>query len=99
MVWNYEVDHDSEDGYTWRKVGTDYKVGSRQELLFWRVIDAASGASSKDYFYSPREYEAFSGNTIDPHQVETWNEQHNTAVVHAVNASRVTEQRIESTTS
>ena len=80
MVWNYETDHNTVDGYTWRKIATDYKVGSREELLFWRVMVAANGAASKDYFYSPRDYAAFSGNNIDMYkeQIDAWSEQHKT---------------------
>lgn len=79
MVWSYEVD--LEDGYAWKKVPTEHKVGSRAELLFWRVKDAASGETSKDYFYSHHEYEAFSGNSIDQYeeQVDAWTEQHKAA--------------------
>lgn len=82
MVWNYQVDHGAEDGYEWKKVPTEYRVGTRAELLFWRVMDAASGATSKDFFYSPHEYEAFSGVSIDQYkeQVEAWTEQHTNAL-------------------
>jgi len=82
MVWNYQVDQNTEAGYSWVKIPTDYKVGTRAELLFWRVMDAAHCATSKDFFYSPHEYEAFSGNSVDEYkeQVDAWNEQHKTAL-------------------
>ena len=81
MVWDYQADHNSEEGYTWKKVPTQYKVGSHQELLFWRVMDTVNGASSKDYFYSPREYEVFSGISMDEYKdkVACWAEQYNAA--------------------
>jgi hypothetical protein len=48
------------NGYAWVKVPTNYKVGSRQELLFWCVMNA-TGGTSKEYFYSPQDYESFLG--------------------------------------
>jgi hypothetical protein len=64
------------------KIPTDYKVGTRAELLFWRVMDAAHGATSKDFFYSPHEYEMFSGIPISENteQVDAWNDQHKMAL-------------------
>lgn len=80
MVWNHQVDHSTEEGYSWVKIPTDYKVGTRAELLFWRVMD--HGGMCKDFFYSPHEYEAFSGNPISEYkeQVDAWNEQHKAAL-------------------
>lgn len=82
MVWHYHVDKGSEDGYKWAKVPTDYKVGTREELLFWRVMDTNGATSSKDYFYSPHEYEAFSGIPMDQYkeQVDAWDVQHKAAL-------------------
>ena len=81
MVWNYQVDHNT-GGFSWVKIPTDYKVGTRAELLFWRVMDAAHGATSKDFFLSPRDYEVFSGNPVSEYmeQVYAWNEQHKMAL-------------------
>ncbi len=81
MVWEYQID-DAEHEYVWNKVATQYKVGSYQEALFWRVIDTANGITSKDYFYSPRDYEAFSGISMDQYkeQVEAWNQQYQAAM-------------------
>jgi|APSaa5957512576_1039674.scaffolds.fasta_scaffold26950_1 hypothetical protein len=82
MVWNYQVDHNTEEGYSWVKIPTDYKVGTRAELLFWRVMDVVHGTMSKDFFYSPHEYEVFSGITISEYteQVDAWNDQHKMAL-------------------
>ena len=81
MVWNYQVDQTTEDGYTWVKVPTNYKVGSRQELLFWRVMNA-TGGTSKEYFYSPQDYESFSGVPMSEYQEQTnaWHIQHKDAL-------------------
>lgn len=85
MVWNYqvndntEVDHNTEEGYSWVKIPTDYKVGTRAEFLFWRVMDAAHGATSKDFFYSPHEYEVFLGIPISE-EYTAWNDQHKMAL-------------------
>lgn len=81
MVWDYQVDPE-EGSYAWKKVPTEYKMGSRAELLFWRVMDAANSATVKDFFYSPHEYEEFSGNSMDQYkeQVAAWTEQHKAAV-------------------
>uniref|UniRef100_A0A6C0IXY8 Uncharacterized protein n=1 Tax=viral metagenome TaxID=1070528 RepID=A0A6C0IXY8_9ZZZZ len=79
MVWNYQVDHNTE-GYSWVKVPTEYKVGTRAEFLFWRVMDAAHSSTEKDFFYSHREYEAFSGNPVDKEQADAWDEQHKSAL-------------------
>lgn len=70
------------DDYVWNKVATEYRVGSRQELLFWRVMNSAGGATSKDYFYSPSDYEAFSGISMELYreQIDAWNEQHVSAM-------------------
>jgi len=82
MVWNYQADHNTKEGYSWVKVPTEYIVGTRAELLFWRVMDVANGATSKNFFYSPDDYQAFSGNPIDEYkeQVVAWAEQHNSAL-------------------
>lgn len=80
MVWDYQDDQDSENDYAWNRVPTEYKVGSRAELLYWRV--KANGDTSKDFFYSPHDYEAFSGVSIDQYkvQVDAWTEQHKAAL-------------------
>jgi hypothetical protein len=82
MVWNYQTDHNTEESYSWVQVPTEYRVGTRAELLFWRVTNAAHGTTSKDFFYSPREYEVFSGNSIDEYkeQVDAWTEQQKSAL-------------------
>jgi hypothetical protein len=76
MVWNHQVGN-SDAGYTWKKVPTEYKVGSQAENLFWRVHD---GATEKHYFYSPFEYESFSGIPIEQYkdQVDAWTEKQKT---------------------
>ena len=60
MVWDYHVNNfDGE--YMWTKVPTRYFVGSHEEKLFWRVMTPQS--TTKEFFYSPEEYQAFSGTT------------------------------------
>lgn len=78
MVWNYQVNDNTEEEYSWVKIPTDYKVGTRAEFLFWRVMDAAHGATSKEFFYSPHEYEVFSGIPISAYTA--WNDQHKMAL-------------------
>jgi hypothetical protein len=77
MVWNYQWD-DLESQYTWKKIPTDYRVGLNEEAIFWRVIDSTSGTSLKEYFYSPEDYESFSGIPMGEYQdrVDAWKIQH-----------------------
>lgn len=81
MVWDKQW-NEVENDYVWTKVPTEYKVGSYQEELFWRVMDAANGGTSKDYFRSPRDYEAFSGISMDQYkeQVDAWTQQFQAAM-------------------
>ena len=87
MVWTYQVDHGSEDNHTWNKVASDYKIGTHEELLFWRVIN--SGATTKDYFYSPHDYSVFSGIPMDVYkeQVDAWHEKYD-VTLKALNITR-----------
>tara|TARA_Y100001936_G_scaffold244932_1_gene286090 strand:+ start:1607 stop:1942 length:336 start_codon:yes stop_codon:yes gene_type:complete len=58
MVWDQHFNvYDGE--HTWGKVPTSYQVGSRDEELFWRVIDTET--STKEYFWTPEDYQSFSG--------------------------------------
>lgn len=65
-----------EGDYTWKKIATGHRVGTRQELLFWRV--ATHGGASKEYFYSPEDYEAFSGIPMSEfqEQADAWKQQY-----------------------
>ena len=81
MVWSYQAGNSTEDGH-WKQIPTEYKVGTRAELLFWRVMNAATGATLKEFFYSPRDYEMFSGRSIYEfkEQFDAWTEQHKAAL-------------------
>lgn len=67
MVWDYHASNfDGE--YMWTKVPTNYFVGTHEEKLFWRVMTPHS--TTKEFFYSPEDYQAFSGIDISELQEE-----------------------------
>lgn len=67
MVWDYHTSNfDGE--YMWTKVPTKYFVGSHEEELFWRVMTPQS--TTKEFFYTPEDYQAFSGIDISELQEE-----------------------------
>ena len=77
MVWDYQMDY-VEGDYVWKKIPTEFSAGSHEELLFWRVMNSSDGSNMKEYFYSPEDYEAFSGNPMCDYQerAESWREQY-----------------------
>lgn len=91
MVWDRKMDW-TEGVYVWKKVETQYKVGTRQEQLFWRVIDSAT--SSKEFFYSPEDYQEYSGIPMSEYkeQADAWKLQYEAAEreFNAVTTSRNT---------
>ena len=61
-VWERMYDEMS-DSMEWTLVETVYRVGTTDELFFWRALPA-DGISGKSFFYGPEDYFLHCG--VDP---------------------------------
>jgi hypothetical protein len=72
-VWERIYD-ELADSIEWDLVDTEHHVGSRNELMYWRVIE--SGTSNKTFFHGPEDYFLHSGADATEHQpvIMRWRE-------------------------
>lgn len=54
FVWEPTAAADGTELFVWNRMPTGYRVGSKDELRFWRVM--ATGATDKEFFYHPAHY-------------------------------------------